>query len=1044
MKPLRINQLILVFALIPGIISLNSCKKNVINEVKVPDFKTLSGQFKEPAKEYTTAPFFVWNAEITKEEIDNFLIGFKKAGSSQVFIHPRPGLVTEYLSDKWFELFKYAVEKGKELDMNVWIYDENSYPSGFGGGHVPAEMPESYNQGQGLRMTKVETLPDTAAKYFLCLKEKDGKYIDITTSPEGEKGKTGKYFLYSKTYHGKSDWYGGFSYVDLLYPGVTQKFIEVTMTGYEKYLGNEFGKTIPGTFTDEPQLNSPGGIRFTPDLFKVFQEKWGYDLKTNLPSLYEEAGDWKRVRHNYTQTLLDLFIDRWAKPWFEYCEAKGLKFTGHYWEHEWPNMRPGGDNMAMYIWHHVPAIDMLFNQFNDSVPGAQFGNVRALKELSSAANQSGRSRKLSETYGGSGWELTFTEMKRNGDWEYALGVNLMNQHLTYFTLAGARKYDYPPSFDYHEPWWNDYKYINDHYARLSLALSAGKQVNDILVLEPTTTAWLYDSYARRNPKVGEIGQTFQSFVTKLEKNQVEYDLGSESIIKTLGSAGKGKFVVGQVSYSTVIIPPRTENLDLSTFKLLKKFVSSGGTLIAFSVPEFIDGAPNSEMKAFFEKNSDKIIEPETLNIDVMSKYLSNKNVVFTDTKGGELYHQTRNLNDGKLVFIINSSLTDSVSGKLSVVGKDAVEMNTITGELSGYAIQEEGEKINVTYTLPPAGSLLVFFPDVKTEGLSKPVARGNFTLVPATSQMTITRDADNALMVDFCDVLLGNETTKDLHVYNAADKIYKYHGVRNGNPWNTSVQFKTNIVDKDTFGVNTGFTASYHFTLKGKFDYSTMKAVVERPHLWTVAINGKEIKPVEGKWWLDRNFSIFNIGALVKDGENTITLKTSPMKIHAEVEPVYILGDFSVEPVAKGFIIKAPLSKLSTGSWLKQGLPFYSWGISYSKEFTIDKPDGKYEAALGEWKGTIAEVTVNGQPAGLIAFPPYRADLTGYLKQGVNKVDVKIIGSLKNLLGPHHNNPALGIASPWMWRNIKSYPAGKDYQMYDYGLMGDFVLLNGK
>ena len=69
-----------------------------------------------------------------------------------------------------------------------------------------------------------------------------------------KKGKKGKYLLFSKTYNRKSDWYGGFSYVDLLYPGVTQKFIEVTMTGYEKYLGTEFGKTIPGTFTDEPQI----------------------------------------------------------------------------------------------------------------------------------------------------------------------------------------------------------------------------------------------------------------------------------------------------------------------------------------------------------------------------------------------------------------------------------------------------------------------------------------------------------------------------------------------------------------------------------------------------------------------------------------------------------------------------------------------------------------------------------------------------------------------------------------------------------------------
>ncbi|MGB8492322.1 MAG: hypothetical protein WCE64_14805, partial [Bacteroidales bacterium] len=397
----------------------HSCRKAIVNEMKINDFPSLSAEFKAPSKDYTTAPFFVWNYKITKEEIGNYMIDFKKQGSSQVFIHPRPGLITGYLSDEWFELFKYAVDKGKELGMNVWIYDENSYPSGFAGGNVPDQMPESYNQGQGLRMTKSDVLPDTADKYFICLKEENGSYNDITASVASEKGKQGKYLLFSKTYNGKSDWYGGFPYVDLLYPGVTQKFIAITMSGYGKCCGADFGTTIPGTFTDEPQIDSPGGIRWTPDLFNVFQSQWHYDLKTQLPSLFEETGDWKKVRHNYTRTLLSMFIDRWAKPWYRYCEEKGLKFTGHYWEHEWPNMRPGGDNMAMYAWHQVPAIDMLFNQWDDSTAGAQFGNVRAVKELASAANQTGRQRKLSETYGGAGWELTFTDMKRLGDWEYA-------------------------------------------------------------------------------------------------------------------------------------------------------------------------------------------------------------------------------------------------------------------------------------------------------------------------------------------------------------------------------------------------------------------------------------------------------------------------------------------------------------------------------------------------------------------------------------------------------------------------------------------------
>ncbi|MEI6047256.1 MAG: glycosyl hydrolase [Bacteroidota bacterium] len=1044
MKFSGLKQLIIMSFIIVIATMISSCKKNVITEVKVPDFATLSSQFKEPPKEYTTAPFFVWNADITKEEIHNFLIEFKNAGSSQVFIHPRPGLITEYLSEKWFELYKYAVEQGKELGMNIWIYDENSYPSGFAGGHVPAEMPESYNQGQGLNMTRFEALPDTCDKYYLCLKEVDGIYSDITSSLSNEKGKTGKYLLFSKTYNEKSDWYGGFSYVDLLYPGVTQKFIKVTMTGYEKYLGTEFGKTVPGTFTDEPEIGSPGGIRWTPDLFDVFMKKWNYDLKTQLPSLYEEVGDWKKVRHNYTQTLLQLFIDRWAKPWYAYCDEKGLKFTGHYWEHEWPNMRPGGDNMAMYAWHQLPAVDMLFNQWDDSSSKGQFGNVRAIKELASAANQTGRARKLSETYGGSGWELTFTDMKRNGDWEYALGVNLMNQHLTYFTLSGARKYDYPPSFDYHEPWWKDYKYINDHYARLSLALSAGRQINDILILEPTTSSWLYDSYAKPNPRTNEIGKTFQAFLTKLEKSQVEYDLGSENIIKDLGSVSKGKLVVGQASYSKIVIPPMTENLDIETFNLLTRFVSNGGTLVAFSIPALVNGSSNSEMKEFFNTKSDKIIIINQLTTDIITKYFANKELIFEGVTGGTLYHHRRILADGQILFLVNSNLTESVNGLLKTNGKDAYELNTLSGEVVGYPNQLNGDNINLFYNIAPAGSLLLFIPNTKQAGYQTPAKPQNLKPVHSSSPLVVTRNEENALMIDFCDLEIGKELIKDLHTYNAADKIYKYHGLKNGNPWNTSVQFKKNIVDRDTFGLNTGFTASYHFNLKGKFDITSLKAVVERTTLWTVSLNGVEIKPEDGKWWLDRSFSVFNISALVKQGDNILTLKTSPMKIHAEVEPVYIIGDFSVMPAPKGWVINAPAPVYKTGSWKTQGLPFYSWGITYSKEFNIEKAEGKWELALGSWYGTIAEVSVNGQTATLIAFPPYNTDVTGLIKPGINKIEVKVIGSLKNLLGPHHNNPKPGLVSPWIWRNVKGYPAGKDYQMLDYGLMEDFILSNGE
>ena len=62
-----------------------------------------------------------------------------------------PGLMTPYLSDDWFRLWKVALDEAERLDMNVWIYDENSYPSGFAGGLVPEAMPESRGKGLALR-----------------------------------------------------------------------------------------------------------------------------------------------------------------------------------------------------------------------------------------------------------------------------------------------------------------------------------------------------------------------------------------------------------------------------------------------------------------------------------------------------------------------------------------------------------------------------------------------------------------------------------------------------------------------------------------------------------------------------------------------------------------------------------------------------------------------------------------------------------------------------------------------------------------------------
>ena len=99
-------------------------------------------EFPSPGGEFRTAPFMVWNTEVSKYQIDNMLNEYRRQGCGAVIIHPRPGLKTDYLSPEWLEMYKYTVDRGKLLGIDVWIYDENSYPSGFAGGMSTARCPK--------------------------------------------------------------------------------------------------------------------------------------------------------------------------------------------------------------------------------------------------------------------------------------------------------------------------------------------------------------------------------------------------------------------------------------------------------------------------------------------------------------------------------------------------------------------------------------------------------------------------------------------------------------------------------------------------------------------------------------------------------------------------------------------------------------------------------------------------------------------------------------------------------------------------------------
>jgi hypothetical protein len=125
------------------------------------------------------------------------------------------------------------------------------------------------------------------------------------------------------------------------------------------------------------------------------------------------------------------------------------------------------------------------------------------------------------------------------------------------------------------------------------------------------------------------------------------------------------------------------------------------------------------------------------------------------------------------------------------------------------------------------------------------------------------------------------------------------------------------------------------------------------------------------------------------------------------------------------------------------GRPLYGKLVSYSKVFSAEK-NKSYTVKLGKWKGTAAILLLNGKKIGDLSYAPFEFTLKDGLRLGGNVIDVQVVGSLKNTLGPHHNKPKPGMVSPWSWRGVKEYPAGADYDVYDYGLLEDFEILELK
>lgn len=1043
--------------------------------------KKLIEQFENPGADKRSFPFWGWNSRLDREEIKRQIREMKQAGVGGFFIHSRDGLETEYLGEEWMDCVKTAVEEAKNQGLYAWLYDEDRWPSGTAGGRVTSAGDEYRCKGLTLEVLPVseyDALSDNRNGILAVYRALvDGDVIkayerlsqqeDGTLTGGGAFAEEEVLLAVRLEVSAPSEWFNHEAPPDNLNPDCVRRFIAETHERYKQAVGDEFGKTVPGIFTDEPSLHdrhayfgeNRSWIPWTYGYGEYFKELAGYDFFDLLPEFYFHGECSAKVRHDYWHSIAKRYGESYFKVIGEWCEKNQLLFTGHFLQEDKLGLstRVNGAIMPDYQYQHVPGIDMLCKQT---------GEYLTVKQCTSVASQLGKKQVISETYGCTGWEFTFEGQKWMGDWQFVLGVNRRCQHLALYSLRGCRKRDYPPSFNYNTTWWKENKIVDDYFARLSVVLEQGEAVRNILLLHPVTTAWSrlgvnpYGNPIRRQerdvPVLNEYGDKLNKLIEYLERMHLDCDLGDELLIGQYGAVREGSFVIGRAAYQAVVLPP-VDTLLASTCEKLLAYMNQGGFAYALQSHPYMVAGSIAEWENYCELTSHaNWIDVDTQQelVEKLEKYRT----VWIQEGAHEctdILYQLRQADKDYILFVINNNREQEKRVKVRVpFMAEPVHMDLLNGVIeqsAGYKHTADGTELSLE--LPPAGSVAYYLKtDVaemrETEtGETARCERGNCDVASlmevghapqkigniGASIFSYHLDRENVLPLDICRYRMdGNDWSEPMEVWQAQKQIRERLGMRQIHLNGLEQRYKW--ADRPHAG--DGHKVELLFTFESEQPIVGTSLVVERLSEFTITLNGQTVSNEKTGWYLDREFETCALREL-HAGQNRIQLScdyTNGM----ELENIYITGAFGVDEERRLTVLQ---KMLEAGDWTEQGLKHYPGNVTYlmEYEYTPCPQNEKVVLRLPETKAVYVKITVNGHQKVLPWNFTQDIPIGDWLVAGKNDIAIEVAGSPRNMMGPFHVKK-----KPYNTNDASFCPAEKDYSsdylLTPYGIMGEIII----
>ena len=988
--------------------------------------------FANPGSEYRCTPFWAWNCRLDPHELTRQIDILQQMGMGGFHMHSRSGMASPYLGEEFMDAVKACVEKARQNGMLAWLYDEDRWPSGAAGGYVTRDhayrgrylLFTTVPYGKGIRNADIDSRAQgerrengrLLAMYDVCLAE-DGSLASYRRIEDPAQAQSVCWYAYVE-YLGDSPWYNNQAYLDTLSRAAVERFLQETHERYLEAVGKDFGGVIPAIFTDEPQFTRKQSLGFadaredvtlpwTEDFPQTYQETYGTDILNALPELFWELGGGRisTTRYHYHDHVAERFASAFADTIGAWCDAHQLMLTGHMMEEPTLESQTAalGDAMRSLRAFGLPGIDMLCDN----------REYTTAKQAQSVSHQYGRPGVLSELYGVTNWDFDFRGHKLQGDWQAALGVTVRVPHLSWVSMAGEAKRDYPASINYQSPWWKEYRYVEDHFARVNTALTRGKPHIRLGVIHPVESYWLYWGPSEQTHDIREeLDQHFLDLSRWLVKGLMDYHYICESLLPAQCGQGGAPLAVGAMAYDTLLVPDCV-TLRGTTMDRLEAFVDAGGTLIfAGRIPLYVDAMPSDRPA----KLAARCLQVGFSETEILSALQPLREVDIRTPQGirtQDLAYQMRDDGESRWLFLAhctkpaNPDICPPQPRRIRIRGNWRVTVyNTLLGTASpAYAVMEKGWTVLETTLYAHDSLLLRLDPAADSEITRQSAATPSLSFRELVQGMVpVTLSEPNVLLLDMAEYALDEEDyrpRKEILRIDAEIRERLGYPARDGGlpqPW---------VVPEDT---EYAHHICLRFTLESAVPVENPHLALEAAPLCGIVLDGKEIPATVDGWYTDKSIQTVPLPSFPA-GRHVLELRV-PIGQRLGAGWCYLLGDFGVEVLGDTARIIAPVRRLAFGDWTRQGLPFYGGNVTYHVQTSLPA-NSVLECA--HFRNPVITVDLDGQRAGVIAYAPYRLALQA--APGLHDLAITAYGNRVNTFGCVHNcDLTMTWFGPQAWR----------------------------